>query len=169
MTLPESRIINGLGALGAAFAMLFALLFLQKYLELDPCPLCVVDRVLVISLGCIFFVAAAHNPGTIGQRIYGILAALVALTGVGVCWRHIWLQNLPEDLVPSCGPGLDYMMETLPISETLEIIFTASGECADIQWSFMGLSIPEQTLLVFNGFLLLALVQVFRKKNQVSK
>ena len=164
MTLPSSRIINGLGALGAICSMLFALLFLQQYLGLDPCPLCVVDRVLVISLGCIFFLATIHNPGIIGQRIYGLLAGIVALTGVAVCWRHIWLQNLPEDLVPSCGPGLDYMMETLPIGETLEIIFTASGECADIQWSFMNLSIPEQTLLVFNGFLLLSLVQIFRKK-----
>ena len=119
----------------------------------------------MITLGCIFFIAAIHNPGIVGQRIYGLLTTIVALSGVAVCWRHIWLQNLPEDLVPSCGPGLDYMMETLPIGETLEIIFTASGECADIQWGFMGLSIPEQTLLVFNGFLLLALVQVFRKSN----
>mgnify|MGYP000030846727 FL=1 len=164
MTLPASRIINGLGTLGAICSMLFALLFLQHYLGLDPCPLCVVDRVLVISLGCIFFIATIHNPGIVGQRIYGLLTTIVALSGVAVCWRHIWLQNLPEDLVPSCGPGLDYMMETLPIGETLEIIFTASGECADIQWSFMGLSIPEQTLLVFNGFLLLSLFQVFRKK-----
>ena len=164
MTLPESRIINGLGVFGAISSMLFAVLFLQGYLELEPCPLCVVDRALVITIGSLFLLALIHNPALTGQRIYGALAALVALTGVGVCWRHIWLQNLPEALVPSCGPGLDYMLDTLPISETLQIVFTASGECADIQWSFIGLSIPEQTLIVFNGFLLLALIQVFRKK-----
>lgn len=163
MSLPSSRIINGLGVLGSVSSMLFAVLFLQHHLGLEPCPLCVVDRGLVITLGIIFFLAAVHNPGTIGRRVYAFAATLVALTGVGVCWRHIWLQNLPEDLVPACGPGLDYMLDTLPIAETLEILFTATGECADIQWNVMGLTIPEQTLIVFNGFLFLALIQLFRK------
>ena len=165
MTLPASRIINGLGVFGAVAAMSFAVFFLQGHLGLDPCPLCVVDRLLIIILGSIFFIALIHNPQLTGQRIYGALATLIATLGAAVCWRHIWLQNLPEALVPSCGPGLDYMLDTLPIAETLQILFTASGECADIQWGFMGLSIPEQTLLVFNGFLLLALIQLFRKKS----
>ncbi|OUS28233.1 disulfide bond formation protein B [Gammaproteobacteria bacterium 45_16_T64] len=163
MTLPSSRIINGLGIVGAVSSMLFALLFLQGHLGLEPCPLCVVDRAIIITLGCLFLAAALHNPQKVGRRIYAAITSVVALTGVAVCWRHIWLQNLPEDLVPSCGPGLDYMLDTLPIAETVEILFTATGECADIQWNLMGLTIPEQTLIVFNGFLFLALVQLFRK------
>jgi len=143
--------------------MLFAVLFLQGYLGLDPCPLCVIDRVLVISIGSLFLLAVLHNPKRSGQRTYATLIALVAITGIGVCWRHIWLQNLPADLVPSCGPGLDYMLETLPIADTLKIIFTGSGECADTQWTFLGLSIPIQTLLVFSGFLVLSLTQWLRK------
>ena len=164
MVLPGSRIINGVGLLFALSSMLFAAGFLQYYLGLEPCALCIVDRVLVCSLGVLFLLALIHNPGLLGQRVYGIFSALVALTGIAVCWRHIWLQNLPKDLVPSCGPGLDYMLDTLPFAETLQIIFTASGECADIQWRFLGLTLPEQTFLVFIGFFGLALTQIFRKR-----
>ncbi|PCJ40538.1 MAG: disulfide bond formation protein B [Moraxellaceae bacterium] len=165
MELPGSRVINGLGVFAAISSMLFAFLFLQHHLGLEPCPLCIVDRLLITTLGCIFLVALIHNPSTIGSRLYGALASIVALLGVAVCWRHIWLQNLPEDLVPSCGPGLDYMLETLPIADTFKIVFTASGECADTQWQFIGLSIPEQTFMVFSGFLLLGLIQLLRKKD----
>lgn len=157
-----SRVVNGLGLLLAVTSYLFAYFFLQLYLELEPCPLCMIDRVFVIASGVFFLLALVHNPNATGQRIYGFLAGLMALAGIMVCWRHIYLQNLPKDLVPNCAPGLDYMLETLPVSETLSIIFNTSGECADIQWSFLGLTIPEQTLLVFNGLFAIALYQLFR-------
>ncbi|MCG8312334.1 MAG: disulfide bond formation protein B [Pseudomonadales bacterium] len=160
-TLP-SRAVNGLGLLLAVTSYLFAYFFLQLYLELEPCPLCMIDRVFVVASGLFFLLALIHNPKAVGQRIYGFFAALMALAGIMVCWRHIYLQNLPEDLIPNCAPGLDYMLETLPIGETLSIIFNTSGECADIQWSFLGLTIPEQTLLVFNALFAIALYQLFR-------
>ena len=162
MTTLSSRLVNGLGLLLAVVSILFAYFYLQLHLGLAPCPLCIIDRIFVAGAGLFFLLALAHNPGATGQRIYGGLASLNALAGVLVCWRHIYLQNLPEDLVPNCAPGLDYMLDTLPLSETLSIIFNTSGECADIQWTFMGLTIPEQTLLVFNALLALGLYQVFR-------
>ena len=162
MTTLHSRWVNGLGFLLTVIAFLFAYLFLQLHLGLAPCPLCIIDRIFVVGAGIFFLLALIHNPGINGQRIYGLLASLNALAGIIVCWRHIYLQNLPEDLIPNCAPGLDYMLDTLPLSETLSIIFNTSGECADIQWTFMGLSIPEQTLLVFNALLALGLYQVFR-------
>ncbi len=165
MKLPDSRIINGLGVAGAIASMLFAVIYLQQTLGLEPCPLCIIDRILVVTLGVIFFAALIHNPGSTGRKIYATLAALTALAGIGVNIRHIWLQNLPKDAIPSCAPDLDYMLETLSLNETLSIIFNTSGECADIQWTFLGLTIPEQTLLVFVGFLGLSLIQLFRRSH----
>lgn len=162
MTTLNARLVNGLGLLLAVVSILFAYFYLQLYLGLAPCPLCMIDRIFVTGAGLFFLLALIHNPGVTGQRIYGGLASLNALAGVLVCWRHIYLQNLPEELVPNCAPGLDYMLDTLPLSETLSIIFNTSGECADIQWSFMGLTIPEQTLLVFNGLLAIGLYQLLR-------
>ena len=164
MTTLNSRLVNGLGLLLSVTAILFAYFYLELHLGLAPCPLCIIDRIFVVGAGLFFMLALIHNPGLTGQRIYSALASLNALAGVLVCWRHIYLQNLPEDKIPDCAPGLDYMLETLPLTETLSIIFNTSGECADIQWSFLGLSIPEQTLLVFNGLLLIGLYQLFRPK-----
>jgi disulfide bond formation protein DsbB len=161
--LPSPRIINGLGLFGCVFANLFAIFYLQGHLGLEPCPLCIIDRVIVGMIGILFLLALIHNPHGWGQRIYGGLGALVSGLGVAVCIRHIWLQGLPPDQVPACAPGLDYMLDTLPMMETLKIVFTTAGECAEVQWTFLGLSIPEQTLLVFLGFLVLNLIQLGRK------
>lgn len=163
MTLPSYRVLNLAGVAGAVLSMLFAIVVLEKIVGLEPCPLCMIDRVLVTALGLIFLVAALHNPGPLGQRIYALTGILVSLAGVGVCARHIWLQNLPADEVPTCAPGLDYMLETLPMTETLSVIFTTSGECAHIDWSLLGFTLPEQTLAVFAAFLLLGVAQLARK------
>lgn len=157
------RAVNLLGLAGTVIAMLFAVVVLERMIGLEPCPLCMIDRVLVVTLGVIFLVAAVHNPGPLGQRLYAGLGLLVSAAGVGVCARHIWLQNLPADEIPTCAPGLDYMLETLPMTETLQIIFTTSGECAHIDWTLLGFTLPEQTLAVFVGFAVLGLVQMFRK------
>lgn len=167
MSLPSYRQLNLIGFAGTVIAMLFAIVVLQKIVGLEPCPLCMIDRVLVTLLGCIFLVAAVHNPAPLGQRLYAALGLLISLAGIAVCARHIWLQNLPADLVPTCAPGLDYMLETLPMTETLQIIFTTSGECAHIDWTLLGFTLPEQTLAVFLTFLLLGLVQLVRKSPQL--
>jgi len=164
MTLPSYRILNALGVLGAISTLAFAYFFLQHYLGLDPCPLCLIDRGLILGIGLFFLLALVHNPGQTGQRIYAALAMLISDLGIIVCLRHLWLQSLPKDQVPECSPGLDYMLETFPIGETIRTIFNSAGECADIQWSLFGLSIPAQTLLVFIGFNLLALIQIIRKR-----
>lgn len=157
------RTLNLAGLAGTIIAMLFAVVVLEKWVGLEPCPLCMIDRALVVILGVIFLVAALHNPGPLGQRLYNGAGLLVSAAGIAVCARHIWLQNLPPDQVPTCAPGLDYMLETLPMTETLQIIFSTSGECAKIDWSLLGFTLPEQTLAVFVGFAMLGLVQMFRK------
>ena len=139
--MPSRRILNLAGFAVCCGLMGFAL-FAQHVLLLDPCPLCVFQRVAVISIGLIFLVAALRNPSGAGRIVYGLLLALAAVAGAAVAGRHAWLQQLPPDEVPSCGPGLDYMLETLPFTEMLSTVFKGSGECAEIVWQFLGLSMP---------------------------
>lgn len=122
-------------------------LFAQHGLGLEPCPLCVFQRVGVIALGLVFLGAAVHNAGRIGARIWGVLQLLVAGLAGSVSARQVWLQNLPPDEVPACGPGLDYMFEVFPLMEALSMVFQGSGECAEIVWQFLGLSMPGWVLV----------------------
>jgi disulfide bond formation protein DsbB len=93
--------------------------------------------------------AATHHPGKLGVRVYAVLIALVALTGAVIAGRHVWIQHLPADQVPECGPSLSYMLDVFPLNETLEMVFTGSGECAKVNWMFLELSMPAWVLLWF--------------------
>ena len=126
--------------------MLFAL-YLQYYEYQNPCPLCILQRVAFIALGVVFLVGALHRPGRIGARVYALLLSVIALLGISVAARHVWLQHLPKDRVPECGPGLEYMLNRFPLTQALEKIFRGSGECAEAGWTFLSFSIPEWSLL----------------------
>lgn len=144
------------GVLLCFFAMASAL-YLQHFGGLDPCPLCTFQRVGYVSAGIVFLMGALHNPGMIGRRIYAGIAGLCALYGASVAGRHIWLQNLPADKVPECGPGLDYMLDVFPMKDVLSMVFSGSGECAEIDWTFIGITLPE---LAFAGFAALIITAI---------
>jgi disulfide bond formation protein DsbB len=144
-----SRRWLNLGGFAICAGLLGFAYYLQFYDGLDPCPLCIFQRVGVILLGLVFLIAALHHPQQIGARIYAVVIAATALAGAGVASRHVWLQHLPPDQVPACGPDLGYMLEILPIAEVIRRVFTASGECANIVWSFLGLSMPVWVLMWF--------------------
>lgn len=150
MTIPGRRVLNVAGFLACAGMMGFAL-YAQYRLLLDPCPLCILQRVAVIGLGLVFLLAALHDPAGWGRRGYAVLLALFAAAGAGVSAWHVRLQNLPADEVPSCGPGLDYMLENFPLSDALRMVFKGSGECADVVWQFLGLSMPAWVLICVAG------------------
>jgi len=162
--LPNARICNALVALVALVAMLVAL-YLQHYQGLEPCPLCVFQRVAVIGVGVMALIAAVHGPQAWGQRVYAGVMALSAVAGVVVAGRHVWLQHLPADQVPSCGPGLDFWIAALPWQQVVQQVFQGSGECAKVDWTLLGLSLPMWTLMLFVGLLLAALVQLVRRPN----
>jgi disulfide bond formation protein DsbB len=147
--------------LASVAAMGFAL-YLQEMLQLEPCPLCITQRALVILGGLFALLAALHNPAGAGRRVYALLCALAALTGGAVAARHVWLQHLPEGMAPACGPSLEYMLDTLPLSETFEVIMMGDGNCADVVWTLLGLSIPEQTLALFAVLSALSIFQLLR-------
>lgn len=150
MNIPGKRPANLAGFAACAGLMSFAL-YAQYRLFLDPCPLCVFQRMAVIAMGTVFLFAALHNPAGWGTRVYAVLTGVVAAAGAAVAGRHVWLQKLPLDEVPSCGPGLEYIMESFPLAEALSMIFKGSGECAEIHWQFLGLSMPGWTLVWFAG------------------
>ena len=150
MTLPNRRWLNLCGFLVCAGLMGFAL-FAQHVLKLDPCPLCVLQRLVTISLGAVFLLAALHNPQAWGPRVYAALLFVVAGTGVGIAGWHVRLQNLPASEVPACGPGLDYMIDNFPLGEALSMVFKGSGECAEVVWSFLGLSMPSWVVVWMLG------------------
>ena len=158
------RALNFYGLVTCIASLLFAIIYLEGMLFLDPCPLCILDRVVLAFLGSVFALALIHNPGAFLSRMYGALAVAFSLTGVGLAGRHVWLQGLPADQVPECGPDLYFMLETLPVLEVLREVFTASGSCAEVQWTFAGLTIPQQTLILFIGLLVLSLVLTFRTR-----
>jgi disulfide bond formation protein DsbB len=143
-------------------AMAFAVLFLQQALGLAPCPLCITQRLFVVLTGVFALVAFLHNPQGWGRRVYAGLCALAAITGGAVAARHVWLQHLPEELAPACGPSLEYMLETLPLSETFAVVMMGDGNCAETVWTLFGFSIPEQTLALFIVLSAVALYQLFR-------
>lgn len=161
------RKLTILGAFVCASLMAAALYF-QHVMGLEPCPLCIFQRLAVIASGVVLLIAAVHNPTALGRRIYGVLTLLSASSGAAVAARHLWLQSLPADQVPACGPGLDYMLETFPLNETLAMVFTGSGECAEVQWRLLGLSMPGWTLLFFIAVAFLGGLLIMAKDKKTS-
>jgi disulfide bond formation protein DsbB len=142
----DRRALNFAGFLACLGMMGFAL-FAEHILKLNPCPLCILQRIAVISMGVFFLLAALHHPAGWGKRVYAALIGLAALDGAIVAGRHAWIQTLPPDKVPACGASLDYMLETLPLMQVLKNVLTGSGECADVVWRFLGLSMPAWVLI----------------------
>ena len=160
--LPPRRLSYALG-----FAVCAALIAFAYYLQLvqheEPCPLCIFQRVAVFALGVIFLLAALHNPGRVGAVVYGLLITLSAGIGGAIAARHVWLQHLPPGQVPDCGPGLDYMLESFPLGQTLRLVLKGSGECAAAGWHFLGLSIPGWTLIFFALLGISGFVQIWNR------
>jgi len=150
MTLPSRRTLNLVGLACCAGLMSFAL-YAQHVLLLEPCPLCILQRIAVISLGIVFLVAALQDPQGWGRWVYAVLVLLVTATGTGIAGWHWHLQTLPPSEVPACGPGLQYMMQNFPLADALSMVFKGSGECAEVSWSFLGLSMPAWVVVWLAG------------------
>ena len=132
---------NALGFLACAGLMGYAL-YAQYVLGLAPCPLCIFQRIATIVTGILFLIAALHNPRTTGARVYGALIGLAALGGVLISARHIWIQAQPPGTVAACGADLNYLMEIMPVTDVVTKVLTGSGECGQIDWTLLGLSMP---------------------------
>lgn len=159
-----------IGVFLACVGLMAYALYAQYKMFLDPCPLCIFQRLAFIWIGVWALLAAIHNPAGRGMRwFYGILVDLGAVAGALIALRHINLQNLPPDQVPDCGPGLSYMMDTMPFMEAMNAVFTGDGSCADIQWNFLGLSMPGWTLVWYLGIGAITLLLVAMKARSTDQ
>jgi protein dithiol:quinone oxidoreductase len=133
------------------FAICLALLGYALYAEvrlgLEPCPLCIFQRLAFVWMALWFLAGGLHAPRGGGRRVYAALVVLGALAGIGVAARQLWLQSLPPDLVPACGPGLDYMLKAFPLGQVITLVLRGSGDCARVDWRFLGLSMAGWTLV----------------------
>ena len=156
------RAIHGSILLLSISALAIAFFFMEKHLGLPPCPLCVIDRLLLLIIAALALLAFWQNPVRLGQRVYSGSHLVFALLGSAVATRHIQLQNMPLGQIPDCLPDLGYMLDAFSWLETAGMIFNAAGECAQVQWHWAGLTIPEQTLLLFIGLALLAIFNLVK-------
>lgn len=149
ITTRQQRRLFNLAGFGIVVGLMAYALFSQHVLGLEACPLCIFQRVAIMAVGAVFLVAGLHSPTGPASRAYAATGIVAALVGAGIAGRHVYIQNLPADQIPSCGPGLDYMLDAFPFMEALEMVLTGSGECAEVNWSFLGLSMPAWVLLWF--------------------
>ena len=148
-------------------SMMVVALFMEHFLSLKPCMLCYMQRGAVLILGLIAAIGYLTNPKNIKTyKSFLIASYLALLSGIGLSLRQLYLQNLPAELVPSCAPDLDYLLETLPFLEVLIMAITGDGNCAEVLWSFMGISIPGWLLV---GFLIIFayLTKTFLTANEI--
>lgn len=152
------RLLNLLGAAACAAGLLIAVFYFQKTLGLEPCPMCIFQRIAMLAMGAVFLLAAVHGPRGGGRWAYAALALAGGGIGAFIAGRHAWLQKLPEDERPACGPTLDYLVDVLPLRDVVETVLRGDGNCAKIDWTLLGQSLPAWTLVAFAGLMLWALL-----------
>ena len=162
MTIPDSRVLHFLAFL-VSIGLMGGALTLQHVVGLEPCPLCISQRIVVISIALVTLVAAIHNPQSRGMRNYGRFVFFLGLFGIGLAVRQLYLQNLPAGEAPACMPGLDYLVDVLPLNELLYVMFSGTGDCAEVQWHFLGLTIPGWTLVSFICYTVFGFLEMVRK------
>jgi disulfide bond formation protein DsbB len=161
MTFPSRRAANAVGFIACVGLLAYAL-YAEHVLGLAPCPLCIFQRVAVIVAGVLFLIAALHNPGRVGVRVYGALIGLAALGGVSIAARHVWIQAQPPGTVAACGADLDYLLDIMPVTEVVTKVLTGSGECGKVDWTLLGLSMPWWVFIALVALAAWAIVANFR-------
>lgn len=139
--------------------------YLQFYQGQEPCPLCMTQRIAFYLIALCSLVAIFNRSSVIAQRSLAFLSSIIALIGLGVATRQLWLQSLPEDQVPACGPAFDYIIQSFPLNEAIAIMFRGNGNCAEVSWTFLGLSIAGWAFIAFAGFLTTSIIQGVRRLN----
>lgn len=159
-----STISTRVGFAGVAawcFASLAYALYVQFQLGLDPCPLCILQRMAMLGIAAGALVAVAWPKG---RLLAALLSTAAAGWGIATAGRHVWIQNLPPEKVPECGAGFDFMVEAFGIWEAVKTAFQGSGDCAEVDWTFVGLSMPAWVLIMFVGLALASLYFGLRKQ-----
>lgn len=146
--------------------ILLAAAYYFEYAEgLEPCPMCIMQRIVVFVLGWVALIAAIHNPDkSFGRRVYASVAGLFSLLGVALAARQSWIQIYPPEDIPTCGAPLEYMLELMPFMEVLSAVLTGTASCTEISWEFLGLTMPNWMILAFIGYLIYSIL-AFKSKS----
>ena len=164
LTIPGNRMIN-IGVFLATVTTIGIALYLEHVMLFSPCGLCITQRVFFILCGLVCLASAIHNSAADGQKIYAFAAAAMCIFGSYFAGRQIWLQHLPEDLVPACGPGFTYIRDNFPFIQLLDFLLVGDGNCAEVQFRFLGIfSIAEMSIIAFTGLFIICLYTAFRKQ-----
>lgn len=172
MTLPASRPLYLISFL-TCVALLLIALYMEHVMDMVPCPLCIIQRVVFVLIGLVSLAALVHNPlprdeahsRAAASRAYAAVITVFALFGGAVAGRQVWLQHQPPEMLPSCLPSLDYMIDVLPFRDMLGLLFSGTADCAAVTWTFLGMSIAEGTLIAFTFFTAFGLLQLFRRED----
>jgi len=158
-----------LGLIGSVALIAIAYFYFQLHKGLDPCPLCMFQRACLVGVAFFCLLGVITKPKEIGSKVISFFCLLFSLAGLIIAGRQVWLQYLPADQVPECGPGLDFMLQSFPVMEMLESVFKGSGECAEVQWVFLGLSMPEWMVGIFLVMTIISLrLLITKKRNYFS-
>ena len=150
--------INLLCALVCAGMLAYAIFYAEKVLGLQPCPLCMFQRVCIGALGITFLIAGLHRVRYYGAIVYGAFILVFAGAAIWVAGRHVWIQAQPPGTVPACGAPLEALTQMFPLLEVIRKVMTGGGECGTIDWTFLGLSMPMWVLIWAIAFALIGLV-----------
>jgi len=144
------------------FGLVALALWIQTQYHLEPCPLCISQRIVFMAMGVLFLIAAIVRRF---PAVFAALQVLTALGGAGVAVRHWWIQAHRENMVADCGVGFDYMFENFPLKKALTLVFRGTGDCAAIDWTLLGLTIPQLALISFIGLGIYAVYLAKLNKN----
>ncbi len=152
------------GLIACSALLATAYFYFQLELGLPPCPLCMFQRACLIGVGFFCLLGILFRPQKLGARLLAFGGSVFSALGLAIAGRQVWLQHLPADKVPECGPDLDFMLEAFPLMQTIQTVLAGSGECAEIHWQFLSFSMPEWMVLVFVVMLIICLRLLFRKE-----
>ncbi|MYI88709.1 MAG: disulfide bond formation protein B [Gammaproteobacteria bacterium] len=153
----------------ACVGLLATAYYMEYVMYLEPCPLCMVQRIAFVLVGLTCLSGFLHNPGRRGRISYSIVQLTFCVIGAASAGRHIWLQNAPVDKIPECFPGISTIFARNPLFDAVAIVFSGTGECAEISWTFLGLTIPEWAMVAFVCFACVAIYQLARIKRTHPK
>lgn len=154
------------GLVGCSALLAIAYFYFQQQLGLPPCPLCMFQRACLVGVMAFCFIGIIFRPKKIGSKFLAFGACVFSLLGLAIAGRHVWLQHLPEDQIPECGPDLAFMLDAFPFSQMIQTVLSGSGECAEQQWDFLSLSMPEWMVIVFAIMSLFSLRLLFAKQRK---
>jgi len=153
---------------GIATSLTLASFYFDAVMDLEPCPLCLLQRTAVILIAITALCCMLHRPQQRGQRIYAMILASFSLFGLFIAGKQVWLQSLPADAAMNmaCAPSLEYMLANLSVEDTITQLFTATGHCADVEWQFLSLSMPGWMVIWFSVLLGMSAAVWLRSREQ---